>query len=108
MLLADLVGVLFIFGSWTVMWKLGMGTFKAIYKLIGTLPQVLSPYSPPHAKEQQHLMIERIKRNSTAFFSCMIDTGPTYFTVITAEKSTVHPEVTQAAGTYVHQPTLPY
>jgi hypothetical protein len=91
------------------MWKLGTGTFKAIYKPIRTLPQVLSSYSPPHAKEQ-HLMSfgDRIKKNSTAFFGLMIETGPTYFTVITAEKSTPQAKPTQAAGTLVHQSHLPY
>ena len=38
------------------MLKLGTEAFKAINKQIGTLPQVVSPYSPPYAKEQQYLM----------------------------------------------------
>jgi hypothetical protein len=38
----------------------------------------------------------------------MIEIDPTQPTVITAEKFTTHPEVTQAAGTYVHQSHLPY
>jgi hypothetical protein len=38
------------------MWKLGTEVFKAINKPIGTLPQAFFPFSPPYAKEQQHLM----------------------------------------------------